>query len=131
MHKLKILIVENDEDEIEFMCESLNKSGLFEVVAIAETGAEVIRLLQDCSPDVILSDLNMPGKNGYDVLAELKADHRYSLIPVYISSTSSTPTTINRCLELGAEAYLLKPDTLTEYDNFVKRLYQKIAKEEK
>lgn len=130
MPKLKILIAENDEDEIEFMCESFTRSGLFEVVAVAESGVEVLKLLQQSVPDVILSDLNMPGKNGYDVLLDVKNDERYASIPVFISSTSSTPATINRCLELGAKDYLLKPDTLSEYDNFVKRLYQKIEAEE-
>lgn len=81
--KIKIIIVENDEDERMFMKDGFEESQCFEIVAFAGNGNELMTLLQeDTVPDMILSDLNMPGKNGYDVLKELRADSRFFASPL-------------------------------------------------
>jgi CheY-like chemotaxis protein len=77
-------------------------------------------------PDLLLSDLNMPGKNGYDIIQEIKAHPVYSNVPVVITSTSSTPAIIHKCLEKGAADYLVKPDTFIEYGPYVQKLFQRI-----
>jgi CheY-like chemotaxis protein len=125
--KYKIIIVENDEDEQLFMREEFEKSGLFDIMTISKNGDVLFEWLNnhpDNLPDIILSDLNMPGKNGYDIISEVKANERLSSIPVIITSTSSTRSTIARCLELGASDYIVKPDTFIEYGPFVEKLHR-------
>ena len=129
MRKFKIIIVDNDEDEQFFMKEGFDKAGLFEVLAQVENGDELQQWLESNKtilPELILSDLNMPGKNGYDILTELKSNPVYNQIPIIITSTSSTPSIISKCLDLGASDYLVKPETFIDYVPFVKNLYQVI-----
>ena len=127
MRKYKILIVENDEDERYFMKEGFDAAGLFQIVTELSSGDTLLQWLQAHPaelPQIILSDLNMPGKNGYDIIDDVKGHPAYAHIPVIITSTSSTQTIIDKCLAKGATDYLVKPDTFVEYEPFVKRLYQ-------
>ncbi|GAB3507190.1 hypothetical protein GCM10027341_41330 [Spirosoma knui] len=129
MKKYQIVIVENDDDERLFMKKGIEQTGLFDIVAQAENGRLLLEWLeanQTGLPDLILSDLNMPITNGYEVLEALQNKTTYGHLPVIITSTSSTPSVIAKCLALGAADYLVKPDTFLEYDTYGKELYQRI-----
>jgi CheY-like chemotaxis protein len=133
MKKYKIIIVENDDDEQLFMKEGFEAAGLFDIVAQVRNGDTLFDWLGEnitALPDVILSDLNMPGKNGYDVINEVKANPLYSHIPVVITSTSSTKTIMDRCLAYGAADYIVKPETFVEYVPYVKNLYKRIEEKQ-
>lgn len=129
MGKYKIIVVENDEDERLFMKESFDSVGLFELITMVASGDELLIWLQnhtDILPDIILSDLNMPGKNGYDILTAIKGNTLYMHIPVLITSTSSTQAIIDKCLAMGATSYFIKPDTFLNYQPFIERLFSVI-----
>lgn len=133
MNKQKIVIVENDVDEQFFMREAFENSGLFDIMAIVKNGDTLLEWLTGNNnnlPDVILSDLNMPGKNGYDILEDMKADPRYANLPVVITSTSSTKNTVDKVLSLGAAGYMAKPDTFIEYEPFAKRLHDIVGEKQ-
>jgi CheY-like chemotaxis protein len=133
MNKQRIVIVENDEDEQFFMKEAFESSGLFDIAAILKNGDTLLEWLagnKENLPDIILSDLNMPGKNGYDVLEDMNADPVYAQIPVIITSTSSTKNTIDKVMSLGAARYMAKPDTFIDYGPFVKGLYDMVQSKE-
>lgn len=133
MRTYKIIIVENDEDEQFFMKEGFNAVDLFQIVAQVENGDELLAWLREhpeSMPDLILSDLNMPGKNGYDVIADIKATLAFAHIPVIITSTSSTRTIIEKCLALGAADYIVKPDTFVEYMTYARQLYDVIVEKD-
>lgn len=133
MKKYNIIIVENDEDEQLFMKEGFDSTGLFNIVGQVRNGDALLEWLQDHSqnlPDVVLSDLNMPGKNGFDVINDLKNDPAYFHIPVIITSTSSTKTIIDKCLAFGAADYVVKPETFVEYVPYVKNLYKRIEEKQ-
>ncbi len=133
MTNYKIIIVENDEDEQFFMKEGFNASGMFSILAQLENGTDLFEWLHqnpNTLPNVILSDLNMPGMNGYDIITHIKSNPIYSHIPVIITSTSSTKSIIEKCLSLGAADYLVKPETFVDYVPFVKNLYKIIEEKE-
>ena len=133
MKKYKIIIVENDEDEQLFMKEGFEAADMFEIIAQLKNGDALLEWLNEnpqTLPDVVLSDLNMPGKNGYDVITDLKTNPSYSHIPVIITSTSSTKTIIDKCMNTGAADYIIKPDTFVEYVPYVKNLYKRIEEKE-
>lgn len=133
MRTYKIIIVENDEDEQFFMKEGFDATGLFQIVAMVKNGDELMEWLAQNTtrlPDLILSDLNMPGKNGYDIIDEIKASKDYAAIPVVITSTSSTPATISKCMARGAADYVVKPETFIEYSPYVESLYQRIEEKQ-
>lgn len=121
-----MIIVENDEDERFFMKESFDATGLFDIIALLENGDALFKYLEVHAtnlPDVILSDLNMPGKNGYDIIVDVKHNPVYAHIPVLITSTSPAKSIITKCLALGAADYILKPDTFVEYGPYAKQLH--------
>jgi CheY-like chemotaxis protein len=129
MKKYRIVTVENDEDEQFFMKEGFDKANLFEVIAQLKNGDELYAWMQENRhnlPEVILSDLNMPGKNGYDILDDVRNDPTITHIPVIITSTSYTKSIIEKCFSKGAAEYLVKPDTFIEYVPFINNLYRVI-----
>ena len=133
MKKYKIVIVENDEDEQTFMKEGFDSAGMFEIMAQLRNGDELLEWMEENQtylPEVILSDLNMPGKNGYDIIEAINSNPAYSYIPVIITSTSSTKTIIEKCLSMGAAEYVVKPDTFVAYVPYVQKLHQLITEKE-
>ncbi len=125
MKKLNIMLVENDEDEQLFMREGFESTNLFNIIAVANNGDEAFTAIHGKKPlpDLIVSDLNMPGKNGLDLLHDIKSDPALLHIPVIIISTSFTSTIINKCISSGAHAFHTKPDSFVEYDTFAKKIY--------
>ena len=73
-------------------------------------------------PDLILLDLNMPRMDGREVLARLKADESFKLIPTVILTTSEADTDILRSYELNANCYLTKPVQLDAFDALVRSI---------
>jgi CheY-like chemotaxis protein len=128
MRKLKILIIDNDEDEQYFIKKGFLSTELYEIIAVFSNGADFINRiyqLQD-KPDVVLSDLNMPGKNGLEILQEIKSDPLLLHLPVIITSNVTTPELIARCAHLGAFALKSKPDDFLNYEQFATDLYHEI-----
>jgi CheY-like chemotaxis protein len=129
MRKYNIVIVENDEDEQFFMKEGFDSVNLFQIKDQLKNGDELFEWLEEHEndlPDLILTDLNMPGKNGYDIIETVKANPVYSHIPVIVTSTSSTKTIIDKCLDMGAADYLVKPETFIKYVPYIENLYNRI-----
>ena len=129
MKKYAIIIVENDEDEQFFMRQGFEKSGLFDIMDVLVNGDALFDKLSQSGdlPEIILSDLNMPGKNGYDIILGINQNPLYQKIPVVITSTSNTPSTKEKCLNQGAAAYIVKPDTFIDYEPFAVRLHEMLA----
>ena len=126
--KIKILIIEDNEDERIFMKEGFHSSGLYDVVAEAENGEQMAEIFQKRvpSPEVVLSDLNMPGRNGYEVIVDIKTNSSLSHIPVIILSSAPFKPFAERCKKLGACAYFTKPDSFLEYKDFAENIYNTI-----
>ena len=77
----------------------------------------------DNFPDLILLDLNMPGKNGFDTLTEIKSDPATKHLNIIIFSTSNSERDINTAMERGADNYIVKPADL----NKLTETFRKIA----
>jgi CheY-like chemotaxis protein len=127
--KIKIFIVEDNEDERLFLKEGFIHSGLYEITGEAENGDEMLGLLRlspSSLPDVILSDLNMPVRNGYEVITDIKTISSLSHIAVIILTTAPLSPYAERCKKLGACAYYTKPDTFLEYKEFAEKIYDDV-----
>jgi CheY-like chemotaxis protein len=106
-----ILIADDDEDDRLLLKEAFEAAGSSLNLAFVQNGLEVFDSLKsnkDC-PKVIMLDLNMPRKDGMQVLKELKSNPDYSSIPVIIFSTSVVKEQIQRCYQLGASSFIIKP----------------------
>jgi CheY-like chemotaxis protein len=128
MQTLRIVIIDNDEDEQFFIRKGFLSTGLFEITAIFNNGSDLIKQLHQLPemPDVILSDLNMPGKNGFEILGDLKSDQTTFAIPVIITSNATTPEIIEHCKRLGAFDLRAKPDNFLNYEKFASDLHRDI-----
>ncbi|HWJ90455.1 MAG TPA: response regulator [Flavisolibacter sp.] len=129
--KIKVLLVEDNDDERLFMKEGFTQSGLYEVVAEAENGSEMLKLFEASTfsyPELVVSDLNMPVRNGYELILDIKTNSTLSHIPVVILTTAPLVPYAERCRRIGACAYYTKPDTFLEYDVFAASIYDDVVR---
>ena len=103
----RILIVDDTEATRELLARRLQREGHY-VVEVANGRAALDRVAREIF-DLILLDMMMPDLNGYEVLAQLKADARFRHIPVIVISALDEIDSVVRCIEAGAEDYLSKP----------------------
>jgi two-component system response regulator len=118
MSKLYILVAEDDADDRFLLETAFAEKGFRERLTFVENGVELLDYLHGVGsgstmettlPGFILLDLNMPKKDGREVLKEIKEDPRFKKIPVIIFTTTKNETEITRCYELGANTYIVKP----------------------
>jgi CheY-like chemotaxis protein len=122
---ITLLIVDDDEDDRELSADALAESPLVMDLRFLEDGEELMEYLERLGgfseasesprPDLVLLDLRMPRKSGWEALAEIKANPKLRTIPVVILSTSNAQLDIHRCYELGASSYMTKPKTFAEW----------------
>lgn len=101
----RLLVVDDDPDSLEIIAEALKWEGY--QVELAPSGHEAIALIQKWNPHLVLLDVNMPGMNGVQTLADLRAKAQYVSV-MFISGNSSTEAVISG-LDAGADDYIPKP----------------------
>jgi len=104
----KILITEDDKVLREALSDYLTKEG-FEVVAAAN-GEEGIEMAKKENPDLLLLDIILPKKDGFEVIKEIKSDEKTKNIPIVLLTNLESSSDIEKALELGAMTYLVKSD---------------------
>ncbi len=102
----KILFVEDEQALQRTIGEALRREG-YEVVSALD-GESGARIAKEENPNLILLDLILPRRSGFDVLKELKADDATSAIPVLVLTNLESPADVDRAIELGATTYLVK-----------------------
>lgn len=103
----QILIVEDDASILEFNSRLLQNNNY--TVLRASNGVEALQLIEKTLPDLIISDVMMPGMDGLEFLTKLKSNEGTDHIPVIFLSAKSTPSSRIDVLNLGAQSYLSKP----------------------
>lgn len=127
MSKVYILVAEDDADDRFLLETAFAENGFKGKLEFVENGVELLDYLRNLQtedantdhplPGFILLDLNMPKKDGREVLKEIKEDPRFKKIPVIVFTTTKNENEINRCYELGANTYVVKP---VGFENLVK-----------
>lgn len=120
----KILLIEDEEPLITLLERKLIKVGYS--VVLARDGEEGLAKAAEESPDLILLDIVMPKKDGFEVLADLKKNPRLKDIPVVIISNSGQPVEIDKARELGVADWLIK----TQFDpqEVIEKIEKQIGK---
>lgn len=120
---IEILLVEDNPGDARLTFEALRHGGVTCNIHHVSDGEQALHYLRksgpfvdSLAPDIVLLDLNLPRKNGREVLAEIKGDPTLRAIPVVTLTTSSARDDVNACYALGANAYMIKP---VEFDRFV------------
>lgn len=108
MDKKKLLIIE-DEPVLNKALQDFMTAEGFEV-ATAIDGEEGIRKVFSEMPDLILLDIMLPKKDGYEVIKEIKADEKIKNIPIILLTNLGSVNDVEKAIELGATTYLVKAD---------------------
>jgi CheY-like chemotaxis protein len=119
MYVRKIILADDDAEDRFILQDAMEALHETNMLLFANNGEEAWQVLkknfnQDCSPCLIILDLNMPKLNGVQTLERIKLDERFNKIPVIIYSTSINPLEKEKCLRLGAHSYVIKPISLNE-----------------
>ena len=116
----KILIVD-DEPNIVISLEFLMKKEGF-AVAVANDGDEALALVASFNPDLVLLDVMMPKKSGFEVCEALRADPQYAELKIVMLTAKGRDTELAKGLAIGADAYVTKPFSTRELVDKVKEM---------
>jgi two-component system, chemotaxis family, response regulator Rcp1 len=126
---VEVLLVEDNTGDVRLTLEAMKEGKVINNLSIASDGVEAMAFLRKegrykeaVRPDIILLDLNLPRKDGREVLAEIKADPSLRLIPVVVLTTSQADEDILRTYNLHANCYVTKPVDLEQFINVVKSI---------
>ncbi len=126
---VEILLVEDNPGDVRLAEEALRDNKLYNRVSVVQDGVEAIKFLRQKGPyaeaprpDIILLDLNLPRKDGREVLAEIKGDRELRRIPVVILTTSQADDDIQRIYDLNGNCYISKPVNWEQFIEIVKSI---------
>lgn len=104
----KILIIEDEELLYNLLRKKLTAEGYD--VSVAEDGQKGLDSMKESIPDLVLLDIVMPNKDGFEVMEEMQKDERFKNIPIIIISNSGQPVEVDRAKNLGARDWLIKTE---------------------
>lgn len=126
---INILLVEDNPGDVELTEDALRKSKVATKVSVVTDGEDAMDYLRqqnayqdETMPDLVLLDLNLPRKDGMEVLREMKDDPNLKHIPVVVLTTSEAERDILASYELGANCFISKPVDLTEFRKVVESI---------
>ena len=126
---IEILLVEDTPSDARLTREALKDARVLNRLHVVEDGAEAMAFLrregpyaQVPRPDLVLLDLNLPGKDGREVLAEIKQDPALKRIPVVVLTTSQAERDIVQSYDLHANCYITKPVDLDQFITVIQSL---------
>lgn len=124
----KILLVEDEPVQTILVKAALANLPRLDLMQVAKNGVEAMTFLRREAhrvngqlPDLILLDINMPEKNGFEVLVELNSDPLLRRIPTVVFTTSNSQEDIDRAYEEGANSFVTKPVTLGDLERVLSR----------
>jgi two-component system, chemotaxis family, response regulator Rcp1 len=126
---IQVLLVEDNPGDVRLTKEALKEGKLLNQLTVVGDGVEALSFLRQegkyadaLQPELILLDLNLPKKDGREVLAEIKADPKLRRIPVVVLTTSSAEEDILKIYDLHANCYITKPVDLEQFMGVVKSI---------
>lgn len=114
----EILLIEDNPADVRLLKEALAESKVRHRLRVATDGNEAIEMLSQCDgdgrPDLVILDLNLPGRNGHEVLQFIRKSPAIQAVPVIVMSSSHAASDVNRAYEFHANCYVAKPTTLED-----------------
>ncbi len=129
---LNILLADDDTDDCIFFKEAVEELLLATNLTIVNEGEQLMQLLTNEAtelPDVLFLDLNMPRKNGFECLSEIKGDKKLSQLPVIIFSTSLEQEVVNQLYKNRAQYFIRKPSDFSQFKKIIQQTITILAKE--
>jgi CheY-like chemotaxis protein len=126
---IEILLVEDNPGDVRLTQEVLNDGKVRNNMSVVKDGMDAVSFLQQTGeyadaprPDIVLLDLNLPKKDGREVLAEIKADSDLKNIPVVVLTTSGAEQDIVKAYDLHANCYITKPVDLDQFIRVIRSI---------
>jgi CheY-like chemotaxis protein len=119
---MNILLADDDTDDCIFFRAALDELILSMHLTTVHDGEQLMQLLTDETnglPDVLFLDLNMPRKNGFECLSEIKLNKKLKQLPVIIFSTSFEQEVVNQLYQNGAQYFIRKPSEFTQFKKII------------
>jgi DNA-binding response OmpR family regulator len=120
-----ILLIEDDEIVRKALCRFLEKEGF--AVQTASNGKEAMMNLDNHTYDLVITDLNMPYANGYEVMNRIRSQERHQAVPVIVITSMASESIISQCFDIGANDFVRKPIMPHELHIRIKKLLGKFA----
>jgi CheY-like chemotaxis protein len=117
---LKVLVIEDNRQVAESACQMLQVIGISAQAALTPRSA--ILSLSEQTPDKIFLDIHLPGLDGFEIMAYLRREPRFTKTPVLIMTSDDQPDTYRRARENGASAVLIKPLSLESLEKVLKAI---------
>ncbi len=115
-----IMIIEDNRVIVELLERRLSRQG-YRIIPCLDS-REAVRLCREEKPDLVILDILMPGRSGWEVMEELKSDPETASIPVIVSTVKNRPEDIERARELRAADYIAKPYVFSDLLERVERV---------
>jgi two-component system, chemotaxis family, response regulator Rcp1 len=129
MRPINILLVEDSPTDVLITREALESAKVINNLQVAEDGVEALAILRrqgryanSARPDMILLDLNLPRKDGREVLQEVKNDEQLKMIPVVVLTTSKAEEDVMKAYGQHANCYITKPVDFSEFAAVIKSI---------
>ncbi|MEO7924459.1 MAG: response regulator [Chitinophagaceae bacterium] len=129
MKSIHILLVEDNEGDILLTTEALEEGRIANKISVVKDGGKAIEFLTSTGahpdavlPDLVLLDINLPRKNGYEVLQYIKEDEKLKQIPVIMLTTSSAEKDIAYSYQNLADGYITKPVEVNDFVSTVAKI---------
>lgn len=130
MGRIKVIFVDNDPDELYFMKRGFQSSGLYEIVGEFSSGDDLMEFLYEARrlPDLVITDLNMPGKSGIEIAREITLNSNLTYIKVIVLSLAfaNNDFAFKQTGRGGSPLLFQKPSSLLEYQSFAEKLHDKV-----
>ncbi|WP_111671005.1 response regulator [Algoriphagus litoralis] len=128
---IKILLVEDNEGDIILTTEALSECRVKNEVKVLRNGSDALNFLMDCTvknkhemPHLILLDINLPKKNGHEVLQSAKNHPDLRHIPIIILTTSASEIDILKAYQAHANSYIIKPLEVADFMTITNKIEQ-------
>ena len=132
INQLNILLADDDTDDCIFFKEALDELLLSTHLTVVHDGEQLMQqLINETNefPDVLFLDLNMPRKNGFECLSEIKLSRKLNQIPVIIFSTSFEQEVVNQLFQNGAQYFIRKPSEFSQFKKIIQHSLAQIVQE--
>jgi CheY-like chemotaxis protein len=122
LQQINILLADDDTDDCFFFEEAIEELTVSTNLTAVHDGEQLMQLLTDETkelPHILFLDLNMPRKNGFECLAEIKQNKKLGALPVVIFSTSFEQEVVNLLYDNGAQYFIRKPSEFSQYKKII------------
>lgn len=128
MNNGPILMADDDADDRFLVQAAFEDNRIFDTLVFFEDGEQLLEYFNaneiQTLPDLILLDLNMPKRDGREVLKVIRQNEKWDKVPIIIFSTSNAPDDVNASYILGANCYIVKPSSYEELKDLIFKMHK-------